>query len=196
MTSTAFEYVKHSMDYDSYKTAFSLKSHAPIGDMTEKEQEMFADYELNWARSIRVEKVYQPSDQALHALQTMKSKQTWIVITEGWCGDSAQSLPVIAALAQASEEKIELRIVSRDEYPELLEQYPTNGSMSIPKLIACDIHGNEEWNWGPRPKKAQELFDELRAQNAEKQEIYKSLHGFYAKDKGQCIETEIIVHCI
>ena len=86
--------------------------------------------------------------------------------------------------------------MSRDEYPELLEQYPTNGSMSIPKLIACDIHGNEEWNWGPRPKKAQELFDELRAQNAEKQEIYKSLHGFYAKDKGQCIETEIIVHCI
>ena len=196
MTSTAFEYVKHSMDYDSYTTAFSLKSHAPIGDMTEKEQEMFAYYELNWARSIRVEKVYQPSDQALHALQTMKSKQTWIVITEGWCGDSAQSLPVIAALAQASEGRIELRIVSRDEYPELLEQYPTNGSMSIPKLIACDIHGNEEWNWGPRPKKAQELFDELRAQNAEKQEIYKSLHGFYAKDKGQCIETEIIVHCI
>ena len=196
MTSTAFEYVKHSMDYDSYKKAFSLKAHAPIGDMTEKEQEMFAYYELNWARSIRVEKVYQPSEQALHALQTMKSKQTWIVITEGWCGDSAQSLPVIAALAQASEEKIELRIVSRDEYPELLEQYLTNGSMSIPKLIACDIHGNEEWNWGPRPKKAQELFDELRAQNAEKQEIYKSLHGFYAKDKGQCIETEIIVHCI
>ena len=196
MTSTAFEYVKHSMDYDSYKTAFSLKSHAPIGDMTEKEQEMFAYYELNWARSIRVEKVYQPSDQALHALQTMKSKQTWIVITEGWCGDSAQSLQIIAALAQASEGRIELRIVSRDEYPELLEQYPTNGSMSIPKLIACDIHGNEEWNWGPRPKKAQELFDELRAQNAEKQEIYKSLHGFYAKDKGQCIESEIIVHCI
>ena len=190
MTSTAFEYVKHSMDYDSYKTAFSLKSHAPIGDMTEKEQEMFAYYELNWARSIRVEKVYQPSDQ------TMKSKQTWIVITEGWCGDSAQSLQIIAALAQASEGRIELRIVSRDEYPELLEQYPTNGSMSIPKLIAFDIHGNEEWNWGPRPKKAQELFDELRAQNAEKQEIYKSLHGFYAKDKGQCIETEIIVHCI
>ena len=196
MTSTAFEYVKHSMDYDSYKKAFSLKAHAPIGDMTEKEQEMFAYYELNWARSIRVEKVYQPSEQALHALQTMKSKQTWIVITEGWCGDSAQSLPVIAALAQASEEKIELRIVSRDEYPELLEQYLTNGSMSIPKLIAFDIHGNEEWNWGPRPKKAQELFDELRAQNAEKQEIYKSLHCFYAKYKGQCIETEIIVHCI
>jgi len=40
------------------------------------------------------------------------------------------------------------------------------------------------------------LFDELRAQNAEKQEIYKALHGFYAKDKGQSIETEIIVHCV
>ena len=196
MISAAFEYVKHSVDYASFKEAFSLKAHAPIGDMTEKEKEMFAYYELNWARSTRVEKVYQPSEHALLALQTMKSKQTWIVITEGWCGDSAQSLPVIAALAQASEGRIELRIVSRDEYPELLEKYLTNGSMSIPKLIACNIHGNEEWNWGPRPNKAQVLFDELRAQNAEKQEIYKALHGFYAKDKGQCIETEIIVHCV
>ena len=196
MISAAFEYVKHSVDYASFKEAFSLKAHAPIVDMTEIEKEMFAYYELNWARSTRVEKVYQPSEQALQTLQTMKSKQTWIVITEGWCGDSAQSLPIIAALAQASEEKIELRIVSRDEYPELLEQYRTNGSMSIPKLIACDIHGNEEWNWGPRPNKAQELFDELRAKNAEKQEIYKALHGFYAKDKGQSIETEIIVHCV
>jgi hypothetical protein len=166
MISAAFEYVKHSVDYASFKEAFSLKAHAPIGDMTEKEKEMFAYYELNWARSTRVEKVYQPSEHALLALQTMKSKQT------------------------------ELRIVSRDEYPELLEQYRTNGSMSIPKLIACDIHGNEEWNWGPRPNKAQELFDELRAKNAEKQEIYKALHGFYAKDKGQSIETEIIVHCV
>ncbi len=196
MISAAFEYVKHSVDYASFKEAFSLKAHAPIGYMTEKEKEMFAYYELNWARSTRVEKVYQPSEHALLALQTMKSKQTWIVITEGWCGDSAQSLPIIAALAQASEEKIELRIVSRDKYPELLEQYRTNGAMSIPKLIACDIHGNEEWNWGPRPNKAQKLFDELRAQNAEKQEIYKALHGFYAKDKGQSIETEIIVHCV
>jgi hypothetical protein len=194
MISAAFEYVKHSVDYASYKEAFSLRAHAPIGDMTEKEKEMFSYYELNWARSTRVEKVYQPSDQALQTLQTIKSKQTWIVITEGWCGDSAQSLPIIATLAQASEGRIELRIVSRDKYPELLGQYLTNGSMGIPKLIACDTHGNEEWNWGPRPKKAQELFDELRAQNAEKQEIYKSLHGFYAKDKGKCIEDEIIAH--
>jgi hypothetical protein len=196
MNSPAFDYVKHSIDYASYKEAFSLKAHAQLGDMSEKEKEMFAYYELNWARSTRVEKVYQPSELALKTLQSMNSKQTWIVITEGWCGDSAQSLPIIAALAQASEEKIELRIVSRDEYPELLEHYLTNGSMSIPKLIACDKQGNEEWIWGPRPKKAQELFDELRAQNAEKQEIYKSLHSFYAKDKGQCIETEIIAHCV
>lgn len=196
MISAAFEYLKHSMDYDSYKKIFSLKVHPPIGDMTEKEKEMFAYYELNLARSTRVEKVYQPSEQALLTLQTMESKQTWIVITEGWCGDSAQSLPIIAALAQASEGKIELRIVSRDEHPEILEQYRTNGKMSIPKLIAFDIHGKEEWNWGPRPIKAQDLFDELQTRNVEKHEMYKKLHGFYASDKCQCIETEIIVHCV
>jgi hypothetical protein len=196
MTISAFEYLKHSIDYSSYNEVFSLKAHASTEDMTDKEKEMFAYYELNWARSTRVGKVYQPSEHALHILKYMKKKQIWIVITEGWCGDSAQSLPVIASLAKASQGNVELRIISRDKYPELLEQYLTNGSMSIPKLISCEEDGKEKWIWGPRPTHAQELFDELRSQNAKKEDIYKAIHGFYAKDKGQCIENEIISHCV
>lgn len=195
MNSKAFEYVDRAVDYESYTHSFSIKAHAPTAEMNEQEKEMHAYYALNWARSSRVEKVYTPSESAIHALQTM-DKQIWIVITEGWCGDSAQSLPVIHALANASEGNVTLHIVSRDTYPELLEEYRTNGSMSIPKLIACDANGTELWTWGPRPKSAQVLFDELRAQSAEKQDIYKAIHGFYAKDKGQSIEAELINHCV
>jgi hypothetical protein len=196
MKSSAFSYLDRSIDYASYTQLFSMRANASSENMTDNEKEMLGYYQLNWARSTRVEKVYQPSEHALQVLQSVKAKYVWIVITEGWCGDSSQSLPVIAALSKASEGKIELRIISRDAYPELLEQYLTNGSMSIPKLIACDAEGEELWTWGPRPANAQELFDEMRAKNSEKQEIYKVIHGFYAKDKGQGIETEIIHQCV
>ena len=195
MSSIAFEYIHRSMDYETYKEAFFNIAHASKEGMTDKEREMLAYYQLNWARSSRVEKVYSCSETAQSILQSMKSKQQWIVITEGWCGDSAQSLPIIASIAQASQGTIELYIVSRDQFPELLEQYRTNGSLSIPKLIACDMNGEELWNWGPRPASAQELFDALRNDHIEKQGIYAALHGFYAKDKGHSIETEIIANC-
>ena len=196
MMSKAFEYIGKSVNYESFNDVFSAKAHASTADMTDQEKEMHAYVELNWARSSRVEKLYVPSESAIQALHSMKDKQIWIVITESWCGDSAQSLPVIHALANASDGKITLHIVSRDTYPELLDEYRTNGSMSIPKLIACDHDGNELWTWGPRPTSAQVIFDELKSQNADKQEIYKAVHGFYAKDKGQSIEAELIIHCV
>ena len=196
MMSKAFDYIGKSVNYEAYNEAFYAKAHASTAEMNEQEKEMHAYHELNWARSSRVSKVYSPSESAIDALHSMKDKQIWIVITEGWCGDSAQSLPVIAALADASNGKITLHIVSRDMYPELLEEYRTNGSMSIPKLIACDSSGKELWTWGPRPISAQVIFDELKSQNADKQDIYKAVHGFYAKDKGQSIEAELIVHSV
>lgn len=195
MNSKAFEYLDRSVDYESYKQTFFSKAHVSDEEMTLQEKEMLAYNQLNWARSSRVEKVYQPSESAIHAMKHM-NKQMWIVITESWCGDSAQSLPVMHALSDASSGNITLHIVSRDIYPELLEEYRTNGSMSIPKIIALDVNGKELWTWGPRPHSAQTLFDELRAQNADKQDIYKTIHGFYAKDKGQSIESELINHCI
>jgi len=196
MPSIAFHYIDRSMNYASYTEAFSTKAHADETGMNEKDREMHAYYRLNWARSSRVEKVYTLSESAKSTLQSMQSKQQWIVITEGWCGDSAQSLPIIAKIAEESQGRINLYIVSRDSYPELLEHYRTNGSMSIPKLIACDDKGDEIWNWGPRPQSAQELFDTLRANTIEKQEIYAALHAFYVKDKGQSIETEILINCL
>src|SRR5215217_2298139 len=60
---------------------------------------------------------------------------TRLVISEGWCGDAAQILPILNKMALASDKKIDLRIVLRDENDELMSQYLTNGGKAIPKVI-------------------------------------------------------------
>ena len=192
MKSQAFHFWDKSMSYLDFRTSFETIAHSVIDNPTEKEAEYQGYYELNWRRSTRVEKTYQISEEALQTVQNLPDKQSWIVITEGWCGDSSQLLPVIASLAEHSNGNIELRINSRDTYPELLEMYKTNGAMGIPKMIAMDKNGNELWTWGPRPQYATDLFVELKGQGLEKTKIYESMHVWYAKDKGKTVEAEIV----
>jgi len=194
MKCLAFDYLIKAENIEQYNARFSASAQESQEGMSDPQKEMLGYYQLNWARSSRVEKTYQVSAHASEKLDSMTSKQYWFVITEGWCGDSSQSLPVIAELARASHGLIDLRIISRDAYPELLEHYLTNGSMSIPKLIACSEAGEELWIWGPRPEAGTLLFNELKSQGLPKEEIYKSLHVWYAKDKGVSIEEELINH--
>ena len=82
---------------------------------------------------------------------------TWLVITESWCGDASPSLPVMNKIAELSSH-LELRIVLRDEHPELMDVFLTNGARSIPKLIVLDGNTNDVLGeWGPRSPKATEM---------------------------------------
>jgi hypothetical protein len=190
--SPAHEYWEKSFSYQEYKSTFEAIMMRSEHNIEASEKEMQHYYTLNWARSKRVEKVYTMSDHAKSVLSGLMIKQKWIIITEAWCGDSSQSLPILAALAEYRPDYIEIRICSRDHYPELLELYKTNGSMGIPKLIAIDSNGKELFTWGPRPTKAQEVFDALKHDNLEKSKIYEAMHLWYAKDKGQTVEIEIV----
>ncbi|MCU0391582.1 MAG: thioredoxin family protein [Thermoflexibacter sp.] len=147
---------------------------------------------LNQKRMERIYKTTQISETLTSILLNIKEKQTWYVITEAWCGDSAQSLPVIAKLADLAGEKVRLSIFLRDENPEWIEKYHTNGSKSIPKLISFDESGRELFTWGPRPKEAQEILLEWKANPHGRtwEDFEKELHTWYAKDKTIAIQTE------
>ena len=196
MKSTAFQYLNLSESIQEYNERFYVVTTSAPEELTSHQLEMKEYYTLNWARSSRVQKTYAISSSGLEKIQNMKNPQYWFVITEGWCGDSSQSLPVMAAIANHSNGSIDLRIVSRDAHPALLEQYLTNGSMSIPKLIATSFDGEELWQWGPRPKPASDLFNSMKQQHKEKEDIYKALHAWYAGNKGQAIEEELLQHII
>lgn len=156
-----------------------------------------ADYlhyaKLNLQRMHRWDKTFEP-DAGLIAILQAQPFQEWWVITEGWCGDSAQNLPGIAKLAAAADGKVQLRIVLRDDNPQIMDQYLTNGtSRSIPILVAFDKTGNELFRWGPRPKAAQDLLIAWKNNPAPAsfEDFEKEMHTWYARDKGNTLQGEI-----
>lgn len=116
-------------------------------------------YKTKFARTHRIHKTISISAAIKKAVENLEHSYTWMVIMEAWCGDSAQNLPIIAELARLNPDKIKIYILLRDENPELMENYLTNGARSIPKLIAVnDTLGKDAFVWGPRPAQAQELL--------------------------------------
>jgi hypothetical protein len=149
---------------------------------------------LNLARMKRIEKKVEIDQKLQHILSNMESGQQWVIITEAWCGDSAQSLPVINKLAGFSEGKIEVKIILRDENLEWIEKYPTQGSLSIPKLISFDTYGNELFTWGPRPAPARNMLHEWKSnpRKSSWEDFETALHTWYAQDRGRSIQHEFI----
>lgn len=172
-------------------TATLVENNSTSGNEGTEEQINFTA--LNQKRMERWNKTLQLSDEFLNILHNLKQEQIWVVITESWCGDSSQVLPVIAKVVAESNNKIELRTIFRDEHPEWIAEYHTNGSKSIPKLISFDKEGNQLFVWGPRPAGAIELFKEYKATNGEmsKEQFHINLHGWYAKDKGHGVMEEL-----
>ncbi len=117
-----------------------------------------------------------------------------LVITEPWCGDSLAILPVLARLF--AEAGCDLRVVRRDEHPDLMDGYLTNGGRAIPILIAMDAAFQERFHWGPRPRPAQDLVlehnQDVAAGCIEKTGVNKMVRAFYARDCGRTIVSELM----
>lgn len=164
------------------------------GKVTGKEQRPdLTDYtRLNVARMNRVEKQCVIGEALSNAIQQIQEPQNWIVITEGWCGDAAQLVPLFHKMAELNK-NIQLTLVLRDENLWLMDQFLTNGkSRSIPKLIALNANSEVIWHWGPRPIAAQELINELTSNGTDAELLKEKLHGWYAKDRTNSAQQELL----
>ena len=147
---------------------------------------------LNRQRMYRLSKTIELSDDVKISVQKSRRKQIWLIITEGWCGDAAQNVPVIEKIA-AESDKIETRYVLRDENLELMDQYLTKGARSIPKLIVLDAESLEVLGrWGSRPAPAQEMFYELKIEGMDKGQISEILQRWYNEDRGRSLQAELV----
>jgi Thioredoxin len=178
-------YIQNGVDYDLYKRHMA-EDLALNPDIKTKEY-----INLNQRRMYRVEKKYHVSDDILGHIKRLKPKTYWLVLTEHWCGDASQILPALSKIAELSEGKIEMKLVYRDQNPELMDIYLTDGSRSIPKLIQLDDHFNVTGIWGPRPTVVQKLVKNLKSNPMTAATYANELHLWYAKDKLQSLETEI-----
>ena len=128
----------------------------------------------------------------LEALEDMGRNWKLMAIAEDWCGDASNLVPVFARLARDSD-WIDLRIVKRDESPELMDMYLTGGSRSIPIIVIMDGDFRPVGRWGPRPVELQEFVIREKARSdREARDIYKDTRRWYAKDRGRTTLREML----
>ncbi len=179
--------------YEEYLTAF--KNWGEKGESSSSRQSHNLSHytKLNLARTLRLHKTLHLQENLKAAIGSLKKNYGWLVITEAWCGDSAQNLPYIAEMARLNPAKIDLRIVLRDRNTDLMDRYLTDGARAIPKLVVTDDDtGKEIFTWGPRPAPAQALLKDWKANPGGRDwdAFEEELHGWYAKDRGDTLQSE------
>jgi len=184
------EYIDKSLTYSQYLSLIDrlLSEDKTTGsDQSEKRVEYCR---LNRSRVKRIEKTLVLEEDVRSKIAALDVDWVWLIITEGWCGDAAQNIPVIEKIASANS-GIETRYILRDDNPGLMEQFLTNGARSIPKLIAIDrLSGVVLGTWGSRPKAAQVLHDEQKAAGLDKPLIAENIQRWYLADKGISLQRE------
>lgn len=194
MSTKAFSfdsYVLKGMTYNVYLDL--LKDLLSEGKTTGPNQDAgLLEYaKLNIQRMERIYKTVVISDELADKVKAINEKQTWICITEGWCGDAAQSLPLFARLAELNS-NISLKMVLRDENLDLMDRYLTNGGRAIPVVIAVQ-DDKQIWKWGPRPASLQIVVDEFKQNpTVTFEELKTQLHTWYAKNKTVDQQNELL----
>lgn len=182
--------VKKAMDYSEYNLLFQqlVEESRTTG---EQSQEKIDYTKLNFSRRKRLDKTAKISEESIEVFKNISKKQTWLVISEPWCGDAAQTLPYLNKIAQLSK-NIDLKIVLRDENPELMDAFLTNGSRAIPVVIMLDEDFNVLQTWGPRSKAATKLVSDYKEHHGKIDDAFKEmLQVWYNNDKGVSIVNDI-----
>jgi len=193
METSVLQNITQSYNYEEYKKMI-IKYAEEYTTSGEQLKERVAATLINTQRMKRIDKQCIINYNLHTLISQINRKQKWLLISESWCGDSAQCVPVIAKMTELNK-NIVLDIVFRDEHLNLMDNFLTNGSRSIPKLICIDEE-NESINfiWGPRPKFIQDRVSELKKNSPEitHDELVKNIHLWYAQDKTKSIQSEFI----
>jgi len=80
-----------------------------------------------------------------------------VAIAEDWCGDVVRHVPVLRKLEEAAP-ALELRFITREQWPEVFVRFLTNGGEAIPQFIFLSEAWVECAHWGPMPAACRELI--------------------------------------
>jgi thiol-disulfide isomerase/thioredoxin len=158
--------------------------------------ELIKKIKLNWSSAKRGDKTYVSLPETTQFLSNLKKKYKLLIITEPWCGDAAQIVPVIAGLAKESS-NLEVEVVLRDENDSLMSRHLTNGGKAVPIIVIVDQNTDEELgSWGPRPSEAQKIVIAYKALPEEERAPYsdfvQKMKMWYKNDKTVSIQQEFI----
>jgi len=186
------ESLQKAISYQEYRDL--VANLVAEGKSTGKEQsESLLNYSLlNDKRMKRLDKTIKLSEETAAKVKRFSEEQTWLVLTESWCGDAAQTMPVINKIASENS-NINLKVVLRDENEALMNEFLTNGGKSIPKLIALNSKNEVVNSWGPRPTFATKMVADYKEKHGSLDASFKqNLQVWYNKDKGQNTQEDLL----
>lgn len=185
-------HIKAGMSYEEYR---SLLEQLLLGGKTtgENQSSALVDYtRINVQRMNKLDKKVVLEEMLLMALRHLRSDWYWIVLTEAWCGDAAQNIPILSKIADASP-RIQLKLLLRDEYPEIFNHYAHSRGASIPLLICLKQEDLSECGiWGPQPEPVQKMVMDYKTDSKETpEELMENIYCWYATDKGKTMQREM-----
>lgn len=130
------------------------------------------------------------SEDYLRRVAALPGRWHLLVLSEDWCGDAVNTVPVVAKLVALSP-NTDLRVLERDANLDLMDAHLTGTSRSIPVVILLDDSYVERGWWGPRPTVLQGRvsgeWNEL-----EKSDRYREARTWYARDRGRTTLEEVV----
>jgi len=186
--------LSNAFTYSEFKD--KVKAVAEIGKSTgnDPDNKDLANYtKLTYARIKRLDKTLKIDAHITKKVQAVDNPITWIILTESWCGDAGQTIPVINKIAELNP-NIDLKLLLRDDNDDLMNEFLTNGGKSIPKLIMYNTETKEVKNtWGPRPTEATKLVNDYKETHGQlTPEFKKDLQVWYNNDKGKNTAEDLI----
>lgn len=186
------EIIKNALDYGQYRQLIDTllsadKTTGPVQDASRLQHSR-----MNVQRMNRIDKHVELLPAMQHLLLENKRPMLWLVLTEAWCGDAAQNLPVFAKMA-AIQPNITLRFILRDENLDIMDQFLTRSTRSIPKVIVLDPESLQVLGeWGPRPLIADQMVQALKASGMPHDDYILEVHKWYGTDKTASLQKELM----
>jgi hypothetical protein len=185
-------FVNEGLNYSEYRDLIVSLLEKGRSTNDDNSEEMLNYTKLNIQRMSRIEKTAVLNDTLVEKIKNLKKHYHLLVITEGWCGDAAQIVPLFRQMTAILPEKFDLRFVLRDKNLPLMDAHLTNGARSIPVLLVLDDAGGLVAKWGPRPAAAQEVLNQWKATTSDRHVQSEKLHLWYSQDKTRATQEELI----
>lgn len=183
---------KRTFSYEEYQELITELVNKGLTSGPDQSEKLTHFTKLNFQRLKRVFRTLQLSEEIVEAAKNVQSEMLWVVIVESWCGDVPQNLPFLEAVSRQTN-NIKLQIILRDDNPDIMDQFLTNGTRSIPKLICFDLHTFDvAGTWGPRPAGAVELVKTLLKDPEVTADMRKeAVQRWYLGNKGEQLQSEL-----
>lgn len=183
---------KTRMKWNEYLELFDSIIEGKIKDAPYNNDSFIEYVKLNRSRQNRWLKNGELNEYLVQHVESLKSPQKWIVITEPWCGDASHILPFLYQLSEKNP-AIEFKIELRDNGKNLIDQYLTDGGKSIPILVVKNEDNSDIFVWGPRPKEAQAIHLNNKKDTTKTIEEKKlELQAWYNKNRGKDLQKELL----